>query len=305
MSEVRRVGPEEFVELFERVKSWGRWGPDDQRGALNYITPEKRAAATASVRKGRTVSLAMILNKVPGLNNPQPAIHMMLRAGDLPDASSAADFIGVAPHGIAVTHIDALCHFFHQGKMYNGYPISKVTSSGALINSIEMMHEGVIGRGVLLDIARLKGVDYLQPGEPVYVEDLEAAEKAQNVRVEEGDILLVRTGRHNRPVEDERRIRDRLAGLYVTCGPWLHERRVAMIGGDAITDVIPSRVENVNTPLHVLSLVAMGVPLVDNCDFEALSRACEEEGRWSFLFIVSPLVIPGGTASPVNPLAVF
>ncbi len=196
--------PEGFERMFEAAKNWGRWGDDDQRGALNLIDDKKRAEAAALVRDGAAVSCAQEFPTRPAPDNPHPALHMMVAAGDactipeVPGLETTMDFIGVAYHGMAVSHIDALCHVFVNERMYNGYPGSDVKSTGALKNSIMAAKDGISSRGVLLDIPRLRGVEWLELGTAIEPDELEAAEAAQGVRVGEGDILLVSTGRYER-----------------------------------------------------------------------------------------------------------
>ncbi len=300
----------EFERLFEQCKNWGRRGSDDERGTLNYITEEKRAKAGALVRRGVAVSCALPLatESTPGVA-PQVS-HFMIRAGDVEGAAGSADYIGIASHSVSITHLDALCHVFHDGRMYNDRPASMVTSAGALVNSILVGEDGIVGRGVLLDIPRLSGRDWLDAGEAIYVEDLEAAEASQGLRVEEGDILLVSTGRHKRraaAAEAEYGVGDLLAGLHGSCLPWLHERRVALLGGDGVSDVVPTGFlgQGRRQPIHGIGIPAMGMQLIDNCDFGALSEKCAELRTWEFLLTVAPLRLPGGTASPVNPIALF
>jgi kynurenine formamidase len=217
-----------------------------------------------------------------------------------------ADYVALAPHGFATSHIDALCHIFADGKLYNGYPAETVTAHGATRLGIHHLHAGIVTRGVLLDIPALRGVDALAPGEPVYPEDLDAAEERGGVRVQGGDALLVRTGRWR--WRDEHGPWDAgslAAGLDASCLPWLHERDVAALGSDCVSDVLPSRVDGVVMPIHMVVIPAMGVHLMDNLDLEALADACREERRWAFLLTVAPLVLRRGTGSPVNPIAVF
>jgi kynurenine formamidase len=293
-------------QLFESLKNWGRWGTDDERGALNYITPEKRRAAAASVREGISVSAALPLAKTPSPENSSPALHYMIRAGDIGDASSFADFLGISPHGMAHTHLDALCHFLHHGRMYNGFPATRVTSTGATALSIEAGADGIVSRGVLLDIPGSKGRDWLDPGEAIHPSDLEAAEREAGASVESGDILLVRTGRHLRRRNlEEWNGRETLAGLHASCLPWLAERQVAVLGSDGVSDVIPSQIADFRMPIHVVTIVALGIHLIDNCDLEALAVACRERARYSFLLTLAPLRLPQGTASLLNPIALF
>ena len=293
----------DVLAFHETLSNWGRWGADDQLGALNLITPEVTAAAAATVRLGRTVSCARALDTKPAADNPNPVAHHMI--GTVSEGGGA-DYIAVAPHGFATSHLDALCHIFADGKLYNGYPAETVTAHGATRLGIHHLHAGIVTRGVLLDVPALRGVDALEPGEPVFPEDLEAAEERAGLRVRAGDALLVRTGRWRWRDEHGPWDAGRLAaGLDASCLPWLRERDVATLGGDGVSDVLPSRVDGVAMPIHMVVIPAMGVHLMDNLDLEALAGACAEEQRWAFLLAVAPLVLRRGTASPVNPIAVF
>jgi kynurenine formamidase len=303
----------ELERVFEQVKNWGRWGPDDERGALNYVTDARRAAAAALVREGHAVSCARELPVEPSPENPNPAHHHMLRAGDdsvLPGLGleSSMDYIGVAFHGMATSHIDALCHVFVGGRMYNGFAAGDVKSTGARRCSVMVARDGIVARGVLLDVPRARGARWLEPGERVRRAELEAAERAHGVRVEEGDVLLVATGR------DARRaalgpwdpVGVGLAGLDPDCIPWLHERRIAVLGSDGVSDPLPGAgIPGWPIPVHQCCLVAMGVHLLDNLALGALAEACAARGRHAFLLAVAPLRVEGGTGSPVNPIAVF
>jgi kynurenine formamidase len=218
----------------------------------------------------------------------------------------AKDYVGGDYHNDGHTHIDAFCHVSYQGALYNGRPADAVTEEGADVDAIDVLGDGLVGRGVLLDVPRLRSVSWLEPGDHVFRDDLEAAERAQGVRVEEGDILLVRTGL-------ARRLRElgpwdtttAKAGLHPTAMPFVSERRVSALGSDGNSDTAPSTTEGVAFPIHVLALNAMGVHLLDYLQFEDLVAYCEEAGRWEFLFTAAPLQIQRGTGSPLNPLAVF
>jgi kynurenine formamidase len=305
------VSAERVREIFESVKNWGRWGPDDEAGALNLITAERRAAAAAEVTAGESISCARELPVRPNPENPQPALHMMVRGGDdcvVLDVESTADFFGVACHGVATSHIDALCHLIVDGQMYNGFPASEVRSTGARRGSIMAAADGVVGRGVLLDIPRHQGVDHLEPGTAITIDDLEGAEAAQQVTVGEGDILLVGTGRDSRRAARGpwNPFQDGIAGLHTECIPWLHERGVSVLGCDGVSDVMPGRhPPGWPMPVHQCVIVAMGVHLLDNLRLDRLAEACARHGRWSFLFTLAPLRIDGATGSPVNPIAVL
>ena len=302
------ISAPEFRELFERVSNWGRWGPDDERGALNYLTPERVAAAAGLVSRGRTISLSRPLNTEREPDNPEPADHRMtmLDGSDSHGLAFVKDYIGVDYHNDSHSHLDALCHVSYDGRLYNGRPADSVSASGAAVETVEALKDGLIGRGVLLDIPRARGDRWLEPGESVLPGDLEEAERGQEVTVGEGDILLVRTGHATRL--DELGPWDTgssKAGLHPSCAPFLAERRVAALGCDSNSDTAPSITEGVGFPIHVLALTAMGVHLLDYLHLRELAGACEEAGRWEFLFVAAPLRIPGGTGSPLNPIAVF
>lgn len=301
-----RLTPDEVKASFERISNWGRWGKEDQLGALNFITAEKRAAAARLAKAGEIVSLALPLSTETTAENPQPVQHLMLHVG--PHAVAALDYFGIAPHGMAFTHLDALCHVFWDGRMYNGFSNREVGRFGAKKCAIDVTRDGIVSRGVLLDIPKTRKVEWLEPGDPIYPEDLNAAEKMEAVRVDEGDILLIRTGRHQRRKAkgawDPRR--EGLPGLDASCLTWLHERRIAVLGCDAVSDLIPNGYSGeLSMPIHVGTLVMMGIHLIDNADLEALSSACARHNRYEFLFAMAPLILEGGTASPVNPLAIL
>lgn len=296
----------EIDEIFERVKNWGRWGPEDERGALNFINDAVRQKGARTVQDGVSVSCALPLNTVASPENSSPVTHLMVRAGDIPDATGTADYFAIAPHGMAHTHLDALCHIFNRGQMYNGFPAAAVQSSGASRCAITSGEQGIVSRGVLLDIPAARGVDWLEPGDPIYPTDLEAAEERAGLRVEEGDILLVRTGRHRRNAQTgPSNAREMVAGLHAACLPWLHERRIAVLGCDGISDVLPSRVEGVGLPIHVVAIPGIGLHLIDNAQLDDLADACAQRRRWEFLLTLAPLRLQRGTASPVNPIALF
>ena len=195
---------------------------------------------------------------------------------------------------------------FHEGRVYNGYPAEVVTAHGATRLGIHHLRAGIVTRGVLLDIPLLRGTEALEPGEPVFPEDLEAAEERAGLRVRSGDALLVRTGRWRwRAAHGPWDLGTLAAGLDASCLPWLRARDVATLGSDGVSDVLPSRVEGVGMPIHTVAIVALGIHLMDNLDLDAVAEACAEERRWEFLLTVAPLVLRRGTASPVNPIAVF
>ena len=298
---------EEVLGYVETLRNWDRWGPDDELGTLNFITPEKRVAAAREVRSGRTVSLAHDLNTHSQPNNPQPAAHMMLMTG----GGGSRDYIGVACHGFATTHVDAFCHVHWEGAMWNGRPFSDVKPHGAMSNSINAWRDGIVTRGVLLDVAGARGAPWLDLSDQVHAEDLDAAEEFGAVRVEEGDIPVVRTGHWERQVAEgwwepefsDPDFRGR-PGLAADCLPWLYERRAAAYAGDA-AECYPSGYPGIPAPLHAIALPIIGLPLLDNLNVAPLAEACREEERYSFQMVVAPLRIPHGTGSPINPIAIF
>ena len=307
---------EEVIGYFESCSNWGRWGADDERGAINHITPETRRRAAALVREGITVSCGRPLSKVMEPDVTNPLVHFMTGTGEPWAAGNgesgvmqmSSDFIGIAFHGLTVTHVDSLAHFFWNGRMYNGLSSDAVTTrEGATKQSIDVLKDGVVSRGVLMDIPRLRGVDWLEPGSFVFPEDLEAAERAQGVEVGPGDILLTRVGclrQRNEQGPTAGHFQAR-AGLHAACLPWLHDRGVAMLGSDSAQDAYPGGYERVPMPIHQMGIVAIGLWLIDNCDLEALSETCARLGRYEFMMSVSTLRVPNGTGSPVNPTAVF
>jgi kynurenine formamidase len=304
------MSAQEFRELFNAVSNWGRWDDDGERGALNHLTRARIAAATGLVRTGTTITLSQPLQTRASIDVPEPADHHMTMLPDVDIGSGsvrfAKDYIGVDYHNDGHSHIDAFCHVAFEGRLFDGKPDTSVTAQGAQADAIEVLKDGLVGRGVLLDVPRVRGVPWIEPGEHVFREDLEAAERAQGVRVETGDILLIRTGHTRREAElgpwDTPKWK---AGLHPTTASFLADRQVAALGSDGNSDTAPSTTEGVAFPIHVLALNAMGVHLLDYLQFEDVARHCEAVGRWEFLFVAAPLRIVGGTGSPVNPTAIF
>jgi kynurenine formamidase len=300
----------EFQRLFREVTNWERWRERPELGALHFITAERIAAAAGLVRRGVTVSLGRPLNTEGGIDNPEPAHHEMTMLPDVDIGSGsvrfAKDYVGVDYHNEGHSHIDALCHVAYEGMFYGGIPDAKVTSRGAAADAIGVLGGGLVGRGVLLDIPRARGVRWLEPGEHVFPDDLDAAERAQGINVEAGDILLVRTG-HARRQSDVAPwdTRTRKAGLHPSAARFLADRHVAALGSDGNNDTAPSTTDGVAFPIHVLAINAMGIHLLDYLQFEDLVPLCESAERWEFLFVAAPLRIAGGTGSPVNPIAIL
>ena len=296
----------EFRALYDRVKHMSRWGAADRRGALNNISPDSVVAASGDVRRGRAVSLAAPVGSQVAPDNPDPAVHEMTQTGTGSGLSFAMDRVALNIHGNADSHIDALCHVIFDGTLYNDISADAVTSAGAAELSIEVAGQGIVGRGLLLDIPRVRGASWLEPGDHVTADDLIQAEAAQEVRIEQGDLLFVRVGHLSRrralgPWDSA----NGRAGLHPAALELLAERRIAALGSDGNNDTAPSAAEGVDFPVHVLAINAMGLHLLDWLQFDDLVAVCEELNRWSFFCVIAPLRLSAGTGSPINPIAIF
>jgi kynurenine formamidase len=300
-SRAKDLTDDELEAMFRRCSNTGKWGADDELGTLNYVTAAKRIAAAQLVRTGEVVSIGRDISQTASKVDPNPA-RLMITFGNGPGIS---DYFAMAPHGMTVTHLDALAHFSFDDTLYNGRKRSAtMTSGGARWGSIFAMRQGIFTRGVLLDVAAARGVPWYESNEYVTVADFEAAEKRQNVRVSSGDALLIRTGMER--MEQERGIQDTYprAGFHAECGEWMHLREVALYGGDCI-EKLPYPSEQFPSAMHMIALVAMGLPILDWPAVGVLAEACDRQTRWDFLFTTAPMRLPGGTSAPVNPLCVF
>ena len=303
---------EEVMGWMDSLSTWGWWGPDDQLGMLNYVTPEKRLEAMQLVKKGITVSCSRVIKPeyTPDYA-PVPPIHFMASSGDnAPDQGfgGASDFIGMNIHGFNMTHIDTPAHRFWNGKMYNGIDRKFVSNRDkATKGGVDVLEDGIVTRGVLLDIARVRGVEWMGPGDGIFPEDLDAAEKAQGVTVRQGDALLYRTGAPKTREAQGPPIPPGRPGMHAASMPWLFERKVALIAADAATDVDPTGYPGLplGLPVHGIAILAMGLWVLDGGNYEQLAEICARENRWEFLFVMSPLRWEGATGSPVNPLAIL
>jgi len=300
---------DEFDALFERVRTWGDWDPAAaDRGAWNRVTPAHVLRATALACSGVTVPMALPWNTVAGPDNGKPALHYMSDLGDVeaPEPSCHKDFIAVDYHGKGVSHLDALSHIAYRGQLYDGRTAREVVdAAGAHFGAVSSLGP-LVTKGVLLDLPVVRGTDWLEPGTAVHAEDVRTAEQALGVTIGDGDAVLLRSGHVRRRTELGAWNPDNAsAGFHVDAVPLFAERGIALLGGDGDSDVRPSPVAGLHSPVHALAITGMGVPLLDNLDLEALSAACAEAGRYEFLLIVAPLNIPGGTGSPVNPVAVL
>ena len=295
---------DEVVALFSECSNAGRWGESDEQGTLNLITPEKRISAISLVKSGEAYSLSVDLNKVSSPKNPHPLVHTMHYLG-FSAPMSAVDSVALEIHGLEATHLDAIAHVNFDGEVYNGKKAAEAfTSDGLSFGSILAMKRGIVTRGVLLDVAGARQLEWLEASEGVTPDDLEEAEKRSGCRVEPGDAIFVRVGLARR--EAAKGVGDPLvrAGLVPESVRWLHQRGVAVFSGDC-GEQMPSPFPRVPLPLHQIGLVAMGLTILDNPDVETLDAAARRHGRNEFLLVCSPLRIPGGTGSPANPLAIF
>ena len=290
----------------QELSNWGRWGKDDQMGTVNLITPAKRKAAAALVKEGYSVSLSSDAETVKSADNEFPFGHEMIATGNDSNPMFGMDIYTTRYHGKVLTHLDALSHMFYQGKMYNGYSQQQVNRQGAQQLAVTAYKNGLISRGILMDIPALKGVKYLDLSTPIYPADLDAWEKKAGVKVGSGDIVFIRTGRWARRAEKGPwNTEVAAAGMHASCARWFHQRDVAIVGSDTHGELMPSPVPGVAFPVHQLLLIAMGTPMFDNCDLEPLSQAAAARHRWEFLLTAAPLAVPKGTGSPLNPIAIF
>jgi kynurenine formamidase len=307
---------DEVLGYFDKLSNWGRWGPDDELGTPNLITPEKTKRALATVQEGFSVSLARDILWESAADVPSPPVHYMLESGEgwasgekvSSRANAAAiDYIGMVFHGLAVTHLDSLAHFFWQGKTYNGKPAHLVsTSMGATVCSVVAAKKGFITRGVLVDVPMVRGIDWLERGEGVMPDDILSAEERCGFTVEEGDILLIRTGQlRRREVEGPAPPSVGSTACQAACLPLFHERGVAVMGSDTGNDVRPAHYTKVTQPIHQVGITAMGLWILDNANLEDVAEACRERNRWQFMVSIGPLRLHNTTGSPVNPIAVF
>jgi len=290
----------EFDTLFQQVKNWGRWGPDDQLGSVNLITAAKRKQALSLAKTGQTISLVHNPITDKAEDNNSPFEQTMLPGFNM-------DRYAVSYHGYAHSHMDALCHILYKDQTYNGYARAIVnTEKGCTKLGIDNLKNGLITRAVLLDIPRLKGVPYLEPGTAIYQDDVEAWEKMAGVRIEPGDVILLRTGRWARREKlGPWNVGRNAAGFHSSIIPFIKTRGVAIVGSDAASDVTPSMVEGVALPIHTLLITALGVNILDNQDLEAVAELAARLKRWEFMITINPMPVTGGTGSPMNTLATF
>ena len=307
---------EEVLGYFKSLSNWGRWGAEDQLGTPNLITPDKTKRAVQTVKEGVRVSMARTISFEASTDSPIPPVHFMVESGEgwasgdkvtSRTVPGATDYFGMIFHGLTITHVDSLAHYFWDGRTYNGFPAHLVsTGLGATFGSVEEAKNGMVTRGVLVDVPMIRGIDWMERGEGVMPEDILAAEERCGFQVGEGDILLVRTGQlHRRNVEGPV---DRARGwtaCQAACLPLFSERGIAMLGSDTGNDVSPPQYSRVLSPIHQVGITAMGLWLLDNANLEEVADACRQRNRWEFMVSIGPLRLHNTTGSPVNPIAVF
>lgn len=301
----------EFEEAMETLSNWGRWGPDDELGAANLITPEKRRSAAALVREGISVSLAHDVVQVPSEDASSILEREVLRVSET-GASDRYQYTA-SYHGTIHSHLDAVaCHIMHEGRGYNGVSMEEIQAAGGCPRgSINALKDGIVTRGILFDATLLPGFatseGWLEPGTAVRAADLEALEEIQGVRVEAGDVILLYTGRwKRRAVMGPWPTSDGVAGYHADVAHFLKERGVSFIGHDMWNDLFPHEFsDDLALPLHRLALVSLGVGIFDNLDFERVAEAARRLDRYEFLFTAAPLRIEQGMGSPLNPIATF
>ncbi len=293
----------QFDEVFKQVSNWGRWGNSDQMGTLNLITPAVRREAAKEVRVGVSVSLARDLNPEKAVDNPEPFRDTMNLGVD---DKFNMDTYTVNFHGFAFSHIDALSHTYYGDKLYNGFPVAKITASGAGVLDTALYRDGIMTRGVLIDIPWLRGLPYLETNAFITAADLDAWEAKTGIHIHAGDAVAIRTGRWAyRDAKGPWDISSASAGLDPSAIVWLRKRDAAVLIGDAAHDAIPSAVEGVDFPIHVLAITAMGMPMADQCNLEDVAKEAQKLHRYTFLLTVAPPRIKGGTGALANPIATF
>lgn len=295
---------EDVYKLFELCSNEGRWGTDDEAGTLNYITPAKRLEAARLIQDGDVLALGRKLNSrvrsFGGNAVPAAVVHRMLL-----HPLWAEDSLEVTIHGLDITHMDAVAHHQFEGRVYNGRKTADVITSGGLTAcDITIPAKGILTRGVFLDIAAARGVDWLDQHQGITVADLEAAESLAGTKVRSGDAIFIHVGIETRETVDGPEDYSERPGLLAECIPWIHEHEVAIYAGDVI-EKLPSPYPNIVLPLHQVGLTAMGLTMLDNPLLIELRKMCQAKSRYEFALAVAPLNLEGGTGSPINPLCFF
>ena len=297
--------PGEVKSFLQDRRNWGRWGEKGGAGAINLITPQKRLEALKLARSGRAVSLSKALPVEPSPQNARPVHHYMKKHGLPGEAGGSLDYVGIFPHGFSVTHVDALCHVWDSEGMWDGRdPDKEITFDGARYGSVDAWSEGIITRGVLLDVPKHRGEPYVTLDSPVHGWELEDIAKEEGVSVGAGDAVVVFSGANAYIADHPDAWSDgtEVPGLHASCLPFIRDHDISVLGWD-MSDANPND-SGVEMPVHGV-LYSYGVALLDNAQLEPLSEVCSSEGKYEFLLVITPLVLVGGTGSPVNPIAMF
>lgn len=284
----------EVNQIIPELSNWNKWGENDEKGTINYITSEKIVEAARLIKKGKTVSLARPTSITQSKDIREGRYEMQK------GKYGSRDYVGAVWHGFSVTHLDALCHVFADtARMYNGYSVEHLTEEGATKLGLEKLaEEGITGRGILIDVAEYYEQE-LTLGQAILPSDLDNILAQQNIEIESGDILFIRTG------FGEKNIRSIRTGLHPSCIKWVKEKEISLLGGDGDNDAYPISFTRWGSPFHTIGIPYLGLPLIDNADLEELSRVCKEENRYEFFISISPWKIIGTTSCPINPIAIF
>ena len=301
----------DYVRAMEELSNWGRWGEDDELGAANLITSEKRIQAAALVQEGISVSLAHDIVEEEAIDATTILNREVIRATET-GASDQLQYTGTY-HGVIHSHLDAIdCHIMVDGKGYNGVSLEEIEAAGGCPRgSIHALRDGIVTRGILFDASLLPGKatadGWLEPGTAIRKADLEALEEIEGVRVEPGDVILLHTGRWKRRAAlGPWASSEGVAGYHADVAYFMKERGVSFIGHDMWNDAFPHEFsDDVRLPLHRLALVSLGVGIFDNLDFGDVADVAQRLGRYEFLFMAAPLRIQMGMGSPLNPIATF
>lgn len=293
-----------FDSLFLKLDNSGKWGQNDRLGTINYISNLKIKSSLKLVKEGVTVSLSFKITEDSLAPNKFYSDKLSSYSHETNELNFkgynwVTDNFSISYHGHTHSHIDALNHLSHSGLYYNGLKSPEELG-------VENLKNGILTKGILIDLPLLKGKEFVQAGYKISIQDIIEFEKKFNVKIEKGDILLVRTGRwKQKEVNGEWNFLDKSTGLHYNVMQLLHEREISVLGSDGTNDSNPPLIKEEGSPVHKLSIVAMGMPLLDNLNLEQLSKKAKSFSRWEFLLSIQPLKIDKGTGSPVNAIAVF
>ena len=309
----QNVSPQKKVydKLFEKVSNKGKWGDKDKKGTVNYIDNSKILSALKLPKKGISVSLSFDITQDSTQINysdfddltkyNHQASSVEFRGYDW-----ASDNYSISYHGFTVSHMDGLAHLGQGGKLYNGYDASNITPQGFEDLGIEAFNGGIMSKGVLIDIPLLYGKEYLDAGTKITINDILNFEEKHNIKIEKGDVVLIRTGRWSeKSTKGDSDYSKLSAGLDYKVASLLYERKASVLGSDGTNDAQPSGIPEEGSPVHKLTLVSMGMPLLDNLNLEEISKEAKKQNKWEFFISVQPLRFKGGTGSPVNAIALF